>query len=355
MKIKRYLVKSMPEALEAIRRDLGPEAVIISSRKVRAGSWWHFFAPPKLEVTAAVDTYYPSPQERPGGEPGALRGEIEEIKRLLQQARIPPEKEGKEEKPLLFQKWRDSLLELEVSKELTAEILKALGKYASWEALPEEVFEEALVAQVAALLNPPLPLRKVTGFVGPTGVGKTTTIAKLAARLALFEHKKVGLITIDTYRIGAVEQLKTYGEIMGVPVATAMSPKELKEAVRTFEAQDVILIDTTGRPSHDAVRMQELRGFLEPVEDLTVCLVLSCTTRSRDLFRAVEDYRAVGYSQLVFTKLDETSARGVILEVARRTRQPVAYITNGQNVPDDLEKVDPEKLARLILGVATRG
>jgi flagellar biosynthesis protein FlhF len=161
----------------------------------------------------------------------------------------------------------------------------------------------------------------------------------------------VGLITIDTYRVGAVQQLSIYGEILGVPVEAAFTPQELRQKVERFADRDVVLIDTVGRSPRNDLRLAELQSFLDTLDQVDSFLVLSCTTRAKDLEEAAAKYGRLKPSWLIFTKLDESTYRGAIVNVVASTGLPVAYITNGQNVPDDIERASPERLARLILGV----
>lgn len=339
----------MPEALALIRQDLGPEAVIVSNRKVRGAGWRGFFSPSLLEVTAAVDDAAAEPPPETTAREdrqGDLQRQVAEMKSMLLRVLEGPGAGG--EAPPHIQRWREALLELEIRPELADKLLEGLETAAEG----EEQFFELLTARVAALFPPPpaAPPARVYAFVGPTGVGKTTTLAKLAAQFALFYQRRVGLVTIDTYRIGAVDQLKTYGEIIGLPVDVVMTPAELRQTLARHADKDVVLIDTAGRPSTSVVGIAELRGFLEVARPAEVCLVLSCTTKDRDLLRITEDFRSLNYTQLIFTKLDETRSLGSILNVVRAAGVPVSYATNGQNVPDDIFAVDPQLLAKMILG-----
>ncbi|MCL2351012.1 MAG: hypothetical protein FWC55_00620, partial [Firmicutes bacterium] len=189
-------------------------------------------------------------------------------------------------------------------------------------------------------------------FIGPTGVGKTTTIAKISADLILNQKKRVRLITADTYRIAAVEQLKTYAEILGVGVTVVYSAGDLRaEAENAPEAADVVLIDTAGRSHRNAKEMDELKELLEAAPESEKFLVLSLNMRREDMLAVVDAYSAAGDFRLIFTKLDETDRVGEILNVCRLTGRKLAYVTNGQNVPDDIETARPEALAKALLGI----
>lgn len=185
-------------------------------------------------------------------------------------------------------------------------------------------------------------------FVGPTGVGKTTTIAKLAGKLSLIEKKKVGLITLDTYRIGAVDQLRTYADIMGIDFKVVMNQKEMKEALKSMENMDTILIDTTGRSSKNIMQISELRSYINKIDEARIYLVLSCTTKDKDIDFITEAYKILKYNNVIITKLDETSSYGSILQILNRSRKPLSLVSTGQNVPDDIKVLSKEELLKLI-------
>lgn len=190
-------------------------------------------------------------------------------------------------------------------------------------------------------------------LVGPTGVGKTTTIAKLAGRLALVEKKKVGLITIDTYRIGAIEQLKTYAEIMNIPFKVVITIKEMENAIESMEDCDVVLIDTTGRSSKNTMQISELRAFVQKANPDHVNMVISATTKNKDIKGILKGYSELEYESVIVTKLDETTAYGSIYNISRNSNKPISFITIGQNVPDDIKLSTKEELTRFILGEET--
>lgn len=189
---------------------------------------------------------------------------------------------------------------------------------------------------------------KAIALIGPTGVGKTTTIAKLAAHYALVEKKKVGLLTVDTYRIAAVEQLKTYSQIIDIPVAVAYTPAEVLPAIAQFQGFDLLLIDTAGRSQKNIMQVGELKAMLEPLQCETH-LVLSAQIKESDMIEAAERFSAARVDHLLFSKLDETSSYGTLLNVADKTGIPLSYFTVGQKVPEDIETADGGRLAEMIL------
>lgn len=187
-------------------------------------------------------------------------------------------------------------------------------------------------------------------LIGPTGVGKTTTIAKLAAAFKLRQKQKVGLITIDTYRIAAVDQLRTYANIIGVPLKVVLTPEELKAAMNDMADCDTILVDTAGRSPSDSLKLNELTAFVQAGSFSEVHLVLSSTTTQAAMEAALQQFGRVRVDQIIFTKLDEAVSFGVLLNVARKASKALSYITTGQDVPDHVELGQPRRLAKLILG-----
>lgn len=201
-------------------------------------------------------------------------------------------------------------------------------------------------------LAPPLTFGgfpKVLAFVGPTGVGKTTTLAKLSAKYGLLDRKRVALVTADTYRIAATEQLKTYGRIMGIPVEVADSPDDMVDILAKHKAIDLILLDTAGRSPSNDQQLEELKHFIFRSQPDEIHLVLSATTKYVDMLRIIEKFgSAVPINRLIFTKLDETRSYGAFLNLMTNFQIPLAFCATGQNVPDDLEVPEIQALAEKI-------
>lgn len=191
--------------------------------------------------------------------------------------------------------------------------------------------------------------RRVVVLVGPTGVGKTTSLAKLAAHHGLMAGHPVGLLTFDTYRVGAAEQLRTYAEIIGLPMEVVYHPGELAACLDRMADRHLILVDTAGRSPHDLMRLQEMRSYLRLLPEPEVYLVLSATVRFADMVRAAERFEPLGYRHLILTKVDETTAPGMVLNAVFHTGRPLAYLSTGQDVPDDFEAADPDRIAAQLL------
>jgi flagellar biosynthesis protein FlhF len=203
----------------------------------------------------------------------------------------------------------------------------------------------------------PIELRpgacRTVALVGPTGVGKTTTIAKLAANFGLRDRRRVGLITVDTYRIAAVEQLRTYAEIIDLPMEVVSTPREMRDAADRLSELDLVLVDTAGRSPRDEVKIRELNAFLAEARVDDVLLVLSGVTSASSLKSTAHQFQQVGVTSLLITKLDEAMGLGCLWQLQQNCRLPFSYVTNGQNVPDDIRPADARRLARAILGQDT--
>ena len=209
----------------------------------------------------------------------------------------------------------------------------------------------SLVQTTGTLWSPGDPQKRIS-LIGATGVGKTTTIAKLAAEAITQSGARVALVTIDTYRIAAVEQLKVYGEIMGLPVEVVLSPEQLQEAFRRHRDKDLILIDTAGRSPRDQARIDELNQFFGKESGVENCLVLAAPTEERLQQKTLESFSSLPLSRLIFTKLDETDRCGSLINIPVRSNLQLAYLTNGQQVPEDLLRAAPKMVAELVMGTA---
>ena len=194
---------------------------------------------------------------------------------------------------------------------------------------------------------------KVVFFIGPTGVGKTTTIAKIASKFKVEQEKKVALLTADTYRIAAAEQLRTYANILDTPLAIVYSPEDIGKEIARFEDYDLVLVDTAGFSHKNDAQREDMKRLLQSLPEQyerQVYLVLSSTTKYKDLLEITDIYQEFCCFHLIFTKLDETGAYGNILNIKLHTGAALSYVTTGQNVPDDIEVVDTQKLVKQLLG-----
>lgn len=251
---------------------------------------------------------------------------------------------------------RQRLLSQEIDAELAERILGKVRDLVPDNASTDEIRRQTERVLAAALGEPEtIRLREdgkpcVVALIGPTGVGKTTTLAKLAAEFSLAKGKKVGLITADTYRIAAVEQLKTYAEILNLPVSVVYAPTDMPSAIQGFSDKDVILVDTAGRSHRNRQQFDELRQLLHAAPIDEIYLVLSVNTGRAACQEVLEHYSFVRDYKLLFTKLDETPVSGVIFNARLRTGKRLSYVTAGQSVPDDLSVADSRGLAMVAAG-----
>lgn len=376
----------MPEAMKKIREELGQDAVILNSREIVTGGFLGFFTKKNIEVIAAVDRTptikRPTPKkqtvmsegrpEKPGGlhsekqltasdhDQGKLMKEIEQLKTLMSSiTNKQTETETEREYPDPFQSIYDLLEDQEIGKSLRLKTMKYLLKkwYEQETDRPdkEEVHQWLKDYMLAAIEDIPMGgisfQKRFVNIVGPTGVGKTTTIAKIAAHSVLKKHKKVALITTDTYRIAAVEQLKTYAKILNIPLEVAYSIDDFKKAKEQFAHYDLVLVDSAGRNFRNPLYVEELHKVIDFTDEVETYLVLALTSKYRDMEDIFKQFSLIHIDKVIFTKKDETSFYGTMLTFVEKNRVGVAYITNGQNVPDDIMEGSPKELVNSILGV----
>ncbi len=398
----------MQEAMLKIKLDLGPEAIILHSRKFRQGGFLGFFGKEMLEVLAAIDKeeIKPSPPprkmeapekneriEKTAGPAIELGPQAEVLAKVLEKAVKKEKAESPVESSDDLKEMKSSLSEMKtmlagLSKHLEKiEVAESSPNRGNWTALQQKVHDRLIRAEVDPILArgfiatlarqgttsfeeainlleaPFVNLIKTSGaierapqgvrtiaLIGPTGVGKTTTIAKLAANFRLNGHYDIGLITIDTYRVAAVEQLKTYGDIIGIPVEIVTTPTALRDAVHGFRDKEIILIDTAGRSPSNRMHLNELKGFLDQASKPEIHLVLSATTNRANLKRIYESFLPIGIDRLIVTKLDETCSFGGIFSLLHQWGKPLSYFTTGQSVPDDILTAEAPYLAKQLLG-----
>ena len=378
----------MHEALAMVRHDLGADAAVLHTREVQSRRFFGWLSGPReIEVTASRGVNVPSrlpsrshyEEERgsdgdvvlrhdgphplptpPRPQPelsGAMQNQLSELQVMVQELCRRSDAPRHDLPEELFQLFTD-LLDSDLNEDLARELVERVRTETKGSPVDDLLMVKARLARmIEAEVRVSGPIQVTPGrcrlvaLVGPTGVGKTTTIAKLAANYRLKEKRRVGLITVDTYRIAAVEQLRTYADIIDLPMQVVSTPREMREAVGRMDNLDLILLDTAGRSPKDEVRIQELRAFLTEADADEVHLVLSSVASARVLEQTAERFAAVGTTSLILTKLDEATGLGNILPLVRTSQLPLSYLTNGQNVPDDIEVAESMRVARLILGM----
>ena len=394
MKLKTYTAPTYTEALNKIKQELGDDVVIVSSKEIKRKT---LSSPGLYEIVVAIEDEQSIKKETSKNEDVLLKlsTAAKEINSLSKKNEV------KEKIPISIKNDEIKNLKEEISK--IADTLKYL-QATVWDIvnkseleLPPEFSEIYALAKASGmaskhldeimrltikymplkmrknrnaikryfhtLLKKMIPIRiereikpphkKILMFVGPTGVGKTTTIAKLAARYAykLSSRYKVGIITLDTYRIGAVEQLMTYAKMMRLPIETVVDPSDFEEAINALRHNDYILIDTVGSSQHDKEKIEKLSSFLKvnTFAEININLVLSAITKYEDLVDIYNNFSILPIDTLIFTKLDETRSYGNIFSLLLDTKKPVSYYSIGQEVPDDLMEANAEYLLRGIL------
>jgi flagellar biosynthesis protein FlhF len=335
MQIKRFEGREMQEVLRQVKEVLGPEAIILSTKTMKKPSNpLRWSQRPSVEVVAAIDRDASPPPEPPNDPAGSF----------------PSEPEGPTKESDLIQKILSTGIQPDFVDNLVKEIQTVRNDLNGW-SLPE-IYRRLLCWKVMEFVEVPPPAldgRKIWALIGPTGVGKTTTLAKLAAYFSLKVTPKITLVSIDTYRIGAIEQLKTYARILKLPFEAAGNKGELKQIIEKNSHQDLLLIDTAGSsPNHE--------GQIERLKELLTChphienhLLLSATTKDRDLDLMVRRFSFLPVRSYIFTKIDETGDYGPILNQLLRNKRPLSYLTNGQRVPEDIELASKVRVANLFL------
>ena len=378
MQIKRFEAKDMTTALRRVKEELGPGAVILSARSKRKGTG--FFGSLKyagVEVSAAIDNQVPgiiNDLTLPGKDPYRRLndGRIEKPRTSrgrLNQTRpdYPPsnatsrstvglrKKTASRSSVRAMSSLYQKILHQEVDRGIASELIEEIKRIPA----SEEILSNGdITSHIGSLLeemgvavesNPFVNGRPtIMAFVGTTGVGKTTTIAKLAARQVNQGKKSVGLISMDNYSIAANHQLETYAQIIGTPLETAANAGELKKAVKRFKDQDIILIDTPGINHRDQTQIRELKSCLAGISSLKTQLIMSATTKEKDCIAISEAFKEIGVHQILFTKIDESSIFGNIVNVLIRTNLPLSFLCGGRKVPDDIEAGTVQRLVDLL-------
>jgi len=380
MAFKRYKARSIQEAISRIKEDIGPDAMILSTRRLPANT----HSCQMFEVTAALQktteneelvpddfSDYSDQDRRLSGCYQAYRSEdaqrraprmredpytelfsIKDMLLLIDQAGGLPDflHQYPESLNLYVRLVKAGISERYIRQIMSRSIGTSRQKRLSIEEITKGVFNA--IMSMIRVYNPFTPKNgnpQMAAFIGPTGVGKTTTIAKLAALLRLQHKKEIGIISVDNYRIGAVDQLRAYASIMGLPCLSAFTQQELRMAVRKMRDKEIVLIDTAGQSHLDKDRMKELRRLMEGAHEVSSHLVLSVTTEPQDMKEVARNFSILNPETYVFTKLDETRRPGTIIDQVCRLNMPISFITSGQRVPEDIVAASKSSILKLIL------
>ena len=391
MIIKKFTASTEAEAILLAKKELGMDAIVMNIKKNLPRGIYKLFRKPSVEITAAVDENgkQQKAKEEPvkrnpniiyedevptslGGGSTAIEQRLDKLQDILEnQITIRTNKlesDGGEEKEAVAEEDTDSnlaclqliynqMIANEVDEtyanKMIVEIEHSLKKNTGMNNILTSMYQKIVLklGQIHAI-EAGKTQPKYIFFIGPTGVGKTTTIAKIASMLKMNKKKKIALMTADTYRIAAVEQLTTYANILDIPLHVVYSPEEVKEAKEKLKDYDIVLVDTAGRSYKNREQRDDLERLLNsvPEKEREVFLVLSATTKYYDLLKITDSYLQIVDYALIFTKLDETNCIGNLLNIRMKTGAPLSYATFGQNVPDDISAIDPQNIAKQLLG-----
>lgn len=399
MRVKRYVVNALPEAVSMIRTELGNDAVILETKQIRVGGFMGMFRKKKMEVIAAIESgtakRTEAPQRSANSEVNAVVEQILQTAKRTNTAVLEPEPvsvpaplidKRAERDQFIINELRDLREYMaKLSKQQNDRILLSDALYALKERLhdqeldPEWVerlietmlerqksegaeYDKSQVWRIAAEQLEewlqPYGNAEISGeanvvhFVGPTGVGKTTSIAKLAAEQTIKLGKKVGFITSDTYRIAAVDQLRTYANILDIPLEVVFSPMDLPKAFKQLDGCELIYMDTAGRNFRSELHVSEVNSLLQSSLPSETILVLSLTGKSKDMAAVADRFNKFGVSKVLFTKLDETTVYGAIFNLTVGCGLRPTYVASGQTVPDDIEKFNIKSYIDLLLGAS---
>lgn len=399
MIIKKFQAKTEAEAIEAAKKELGESIVIMNARKMKKKGIFAIFCPQLTEVTVALEEEHERYSAVKKTDTPVIKTPEVKIQEALQSEKrnteaieekldslqtflvnqmkkaepvenkpleaIPKEadKSEPEEKEtteldkftrLLYKTMIDNEVDEKYANQILEEAEKINKPNMPFDYVLAGVYQKMILKfgqpeEIAPAENG----ARVVAFLGPTGVGKTTTIAKLASLFSLEKKKKIALLTADTYRIAAAEQLRTYANILKVPFRIIYTEEELETAVMDFMEYDYIFIDTAGHSHQNKEQKENVGGIIDVIDkhaEKEIFLVLSATTKYRDLLEITDVYKEISSYKLIFTKLDETSAHGNLLNIRLHTQAPLSYVTYGQNVPDDIEVFNPQKTVKRLLG-----
>ncbi|WP_404358774.1 flagellar biosynthesis protein FlhF [Cytobacillus firmus] len=379
MKVKKFMAASMPDAMKQIRAELGKDAVILNSRVVYTGGVLGFFKKRSIEVMAAADPNQEieqKPAVKPAVIPAAathfkenteeslftgsgtsneLIREISSLKQMM--SSLAGGQQISMVYPEPIRKGMHVLKEQEIDNSIQDQVLQGLlekwylGGAKAKVTEVEAWMHEELIKQIENIPFSGISFtKKYINVAGPTGVGKTTTLAKMAAECVINHKKKAAFITADTYRIAAIDQLKTYAGILDIPLEVCYTIDDFRQAAEKLKDYDLVLIDTAGRNFRNRQYVEDLKNVIDFEKDMETFLVLSLTAKQKDMEDIYNQFSIIDIDKLIFTKADETSTYGAMYNIIHKYKKGAAYITNGQDVPDDILMAGPEAIVKQLMG-----
>lgn len=363
MKIKKYVGRTAHEAMLKLKMELGSDAMIINTKKLHQKGIKGLFTKPLVEITAMYEdtattnknliNHYESKLSFINKEISDLKSKVKDISNIAKEEK-EIERDKNQLHPALIE-INKNLINNGVVEEISFNILKNIENNINLSNKDNGTIKKLVEFNISELLGESEPIvlkpgeRKIIFLAGPTGVGKTTTLAKIAANLMMKEKYNIGLITSDTYRIAAVEQLRIYSEILQLPLKIAYNADEINQAINEFSDKDIILIDTAGRNHNDNNQIEELKNIISSIETKESFLLINASTDYRLLKTLVEKYNFLDNYKLIITKIDEANNYGNIVNIKYLTNKTLSYTTLGQNVPDDIQVIDIEQITKELI------
>ncbi len=360
MQIKKFTAPTLREATFKMKDELGSEAVILGTRLIENTNGLR--NEKVFEVTAGIENDVPFKSVNESAvtvpQPNFAAELLEMTKRFSMNTKPDGSiKQSADEKSELSSDRIKKLIadfhEKDVNRKVVSSVIDQLKKYRKF--LHSSNFDNYVLSVLSSMVDvhevelKKAGFPKVLSFVGPTGVGKTTCIAKLAVITKILHKLDVGLISIDTYRLGAIDQLKIFSEISKTDLLVAYEPEDIKKHMHSFRKKDIVFIDTAGRSPRNTAQLQKTKGFLDGIKNNEVFLVLSTASTTKSMIDAAEKFEMFDYSSFIFTKIDEAVTYGSIINLIHSTKKPAAYLSNGQTIPDDIITADSEFIANMII------
>jgi flagellar biosynthesis protein FlhF len=369
VKVKKFVAPTLKEASEMMKSELGSEAFILSTRVINKrtdlGIQKHFeitsgieeemeviTSPNKSEAISSTSTYNDELmklQRKVIGNPNYNKTQSEDDTIVI----APKSKKRETISSEQLKKYVDKLIHQEVSKPIIKSIVNQIKK--SKEFINPSNIEDYIITSLSSLI-PTTSFeikkrgkQKVVAIVGPTGVGKTTCIAKLAAISKILNDLKIGIISIDTYRLGAIDQLRIFSEVSNIDMLVAYEAKEMPSLIKKFSDKDLIFIDTAGRGQKNTKELEKTKAFLDAVKIDETYLAVSSTNSTKNLQDVTKKFELFDYSAMIVTKIDEGVVFGNILNVSVSSQKPIIYLTNGQVIPDDIIAADSDYIAKIVV------
>ncbi len=355
MKIKKYVGDTAHDAMLKLKMELGSEAVILNTKTIRQKGIFGFFKKPLVEITAAFedkDILHLNSDKMYENQLNNINEELKELKKVIKEH--SGDKSIKNDLPPILQNYYMRMVTNGIAPDIAFNLLSEIQNQIDFEKKDTKTIKKIVEFIISESLGNPQPItingiQNKVFFVGPTGVGKTTTLAKIAANFVIEGKYNIGLITADTYRIGAVEQLKIYSEILQLPLKIAYNKDDMIKAFNYFRDKDLILIDTAGRSHKDSLQMSELNDILNSTPNKEIYLLINANIDYRGLESIIDKYNFLDDYKLIITKIDEAENYGNMLNIKYISNKELSYYTTGQNLPDDIQIIDVKNIVEKLI------